>query len=141
MPHEVYAFTLTLLAGLATGIGAAVAFLIRRPTPRLLSLALGFSAGVMLYVSFIEIMPTASDILAKTHQNADWLMTGGFFAGIAIIAAIDWLVPDASNPHEFHDAGDFLSAPGQSTLIIKKEGEPQARLMRMGVMALSLLLL
>lgn len=133
MPNEIFALTLTVLAGLATGIGAAVAFLIRKPTPRLLSLALGFSAGVMLYVSFTEMMPTATEILGG-NTSAQWLTVGGFFAGIGVIAVIDWLVPEASNPHEFHTSTDFLSSPGEPTLAIKKEGETQAKLMRMGVM-------
>lgn len=132
MSNEVFAFMLTLLAGLATGIGAGAAFLIRTPTPRFLSLALGFSAGVMLYVSFMEIMPNAVDILSRVSDNAEWLMAGGFFAGIAVIALIDWLVPDASNPHEFHDADDFLSQPGDQTLVIIDGA--QAKLMRMGLM-------
>lgn len=131
---ELIAFTITLLAGLATGIGAAVAFLIRTPTPRILSLSLGFSAGVMLYVSFMEIMPTALEILERAHDAAAWLTIGSFFGGIALIAIIDWLVPEVSNPHEFHDHSDFLSSPGNQTLVVKKEGDSHAKLMRMGIM-------
>ncbi|WP_406714056.1 zinc transporter ZupT [Trueperella pyogenes] len=131
---ELIAFTMTLLAGLATGIGAAVAFLIRTPTPRILSLSLGFSAGVMLYVSFVEIMPTALEILERAHDAAAWLTVGSFFGGIALIAIIDWLVPEVSNPHEFHDHSDFLSSPGNQTLVVKKEGDSHAKLMRMGIM-------
>ncbi len=54
-----FAFGLTLLAGLATGLGSALAFFTRQTNTRFLSLALGFSAGVMLYVSFVEILPQA----------------------------------------------------------------------------------
>jgi ZIP family zinc transporter len=49
------AFGLTLFAGLATGIGSALAFFARTTNTRFLSLSLGFSARVMLYVSFVEI--------------------------------------------------------------------------------------
>ena len=49
------ALGLTLFAGLATGIGSAIAFLAKRTNFRFLSIATGFSAGVMLYVSFVEI--------------------------------------------------------------------------------------
>lgn len=49
------AFGLTLFAGLSTGIGSALAFFTRRTNEKFLSVALGFSAGVMIYVSMIEI--------------------------------------------------------------------------------------
>jgi len=53
------AFGLTLFAGLATGLGSALAFLAKRTNTKVLSSALGFSAGVMIYVSFVEIFPKA----------------------------------------------------------------------------------
>ena len=49
------AFTLTLIAGLATGIGSLLAFFTSRTNTKFLSFALGFSAGVMIYISFVEI--------------------------------------------------------------------------------------
>ena len=49
------AFGLTLFAGLATGIGSALAFFAKRTNTKVLSVALGFSAGVMRYVSFVDI--------------------------------------------------------------------------------------
>jgi len=54
---------LTLFAGLSTGFGSALAFFARRTNTKLLSGALGFSAGVMIYVSFVEIFPKAKDCL------------------------------------------------------------------------------
>ena len=87
-----FAFLLTLLAGLSTGIGSAIAYFLRRPGPAQMSLILGFSAGVMLYVSFAELL----------HQSFDKVGFGianiGFFAGIAVIAALDILIP-----HEYKE--------------------------------------
>ena len=99
-----YAFGLTLFAGLATGIGSALAFFTRRTNTRFLSLALGFSAGVMIYVSFVEILSKARIELTASHGEVmgSWLTVGAFFAGIALIALIDWLVPNYENPHEMH---------------------------------------
>ncbi len=99
-----FAFGLTLFAGLATGIGSALAFFTRRTNTRFLSLALGFSAGVMIYVSFVEILSKARTELTTSHGEVvgAWLTVGGFFAGIALIALIDWLVPNYENPHELH---------------------------------------
>ena len=98
----IFAFLLTLFAGLATGIGSALAFFAKRTSYRFLSVATGFSAGVMLYVSFMEIMPKASVRFvasAGTRMGA-YMTAGSFFAGIAVILLIDQLIPKAENPHE-----------------------------------------
>lgn len=96
------AFSLTLLAGLATAIGGAVVFLQKNPTDRFLAASLGFSAGVMLYVSFAEILPKGTDELAMVYgdRGGAWAAVGAFFVGILLIAVIDRLVPAAINPHE-----------------------------------------
>jgi zinc transporter, ZIP family len=98
------AFALTLLAGLATGIGSALALLTSRTNTRFLSAALGFSAGVMIYVSLVEILADARASLGAefgTRAGA-WLSLLGFFGGIALTALIDRLVPAVENPHEVH---------------------------------------
>lgn len=53
----IIAFLLTLFAGLSTGIGSLIAFMAKRTNTNFLSLALGLSAGVMIYVSFMEMIP------------------------------------------------------------------------------------
>ncbi len=101
--HELlFAFGLTLFAGLATGVGSALAFFTRRTNTRLLCLALGFSAGVMLYVSFVEILAKARTSLVALWGPAGgtWGATLGFFGGIMLAAGIDYLVPSSENPHE-----------------------------------------
>lgn len=98
------AFLLTLLAGLATGIGSIIAFFAKRTNTRFLCISLGFSAGVMLYVSFVEILAQSRDILT-THFGVipgSWIMVGAFFGGVALIGIIDKLVPSDENPHELH---------------------------------------
>ncbi len=98
------AFALTLLAGLATGIGSAIAFFARRTNYRFLSVAMGFSAGVMIYVSFVEIFPEAQKALAAAYGDywGRWATAAAFFAGILLIGLIDQLIPSAENPHETH---------------------------------------
>lgn len=98
------AFGLTLFAGLATGVGSALAFFAKRTSTRFLSLALGFSAGVMIYVSFVEIFPKANDALAGMWGNkcGAWATVASFFGGIMVIAIIDKLIPSFENPHEVH---------------------------------------
>ena len=85
------AFALTLLAGLSTGVGAAIAFFAPRTNTRFLSVCTGLSAGVMLYVSFMEILPEAFRQVAEAgfaERPAAALGTLGFFAGIALIFLI-----------------------------------------------------
>mgnify|MGYP004705148349 CR=1 FL=1 len=64
-----FALGLTLFAGMATGIGSAIAFLAKRTNYRFLSVATGFSAGVMLYVSFVEIFVKGTEALTAIYGN------------------------------------------------------------------------
>jgi ZIP family zinc transporter len=99
MTNLTYAFLLTLFAGLATGIGSAIAFFAKRTNYRFLSVSTGFSAGVMLYVSFVEILAKGSTALTTVYgaKLGNWINVLSFFGGIALI---DNLIPSAENPHE-----------------------------------------
>ena len=109
------AFGLTLLAGLSTGIGSALAFFTKRTNTKILSLALGLSAGVMIYVSFIEIFFKAKDVLVKEMGTVHgyWVTVIAFFGGMALIALIDKLVPDFENPHEMHRVEEIDDVPAK----------------------------
>lgn len=98
-----FAFLITLFAGLATGLGSFFAFNKKIKQDTLLSISLGLSAGVMIYVSFIEIFPKALVSLSESYQEdfAYLLTTIAFFVGMGIIALIDYLIPNNTNPHEF----------------------------------------
>ncbi|MBN1282720.1 MAG: zinc transporter ZupT [Proteobacteria bacterium] len=98
------AFVFTLFAGLATGIGSIIALLGHATSRRFLSVALGFSAGVMIYISMIEIFFNARESLTSAFGAGPgyWATIAAFFAGIAFIAVIDKLVPSDENPHEMH---------------------------------------
>lgn len=103
------AFGLTLFAGLSTGIGSAIAFFARRTNEKFLSVALGFSAGVMIYVSMIEIFVKAKDSLVGELgvQTGTWYTVLAFFGGIAFIGIIDKMIPEMENPHELKDVEDM----------------------------------
>ena len=120
------AFGLTLAAGLATGIGSAMAFFAKKTSTRFLSGSLGFSAGVMIYVSFVEILPKARDSLAEVYgdKGGSWAAVGGFFAGMLLIAIIDRLIPAHENPHE-----------ARCVEAICVEERKKQKLMRMGLLA------
>ena len=96
------AFLLTALAGLSTGIGSALAFFTRRTSRSFLSLALGFSAGVMIYISFAELLVEGTRALSEAHGESwgRWAGPAAFFGGFAVALIIDLLVPSHENPHE-----------------------------------------
>lgn len=98
------AFGLTLIAGLSTGIGSILAFFTKRTNTKFLSTALGFSAGVMIYVSFMEMMPEAKEgLVADFGEHLGTLyMLFAFFGGMALISLIDFIIPEDKNPHEVH---------------------------------------
>ncbi|MBN1790133.1 MAG: zinc transporter ZupT [Bacteroidales bacterium] len=97
-----FAFGLTLFAGLATGVGSAIAFFARTTNTKFLSVSLGFSAGVMIYVSMIEIFFKAKISLVSVlgDQAGYWATVASFFGGVLLIAIIDRMVPEMENPHE-----------------------------------------
>jgi len=122
MNEVVMAFGLTLFAGLATGIGSFLAFFSKKTSPRFLSGALGFSAGVMIYVSTIEIFVKANESLQEAiGATAGYqLTTLAFFGGMALIALIDKMVPEYENPHEVHSVVEMES----DCAAVKAEGVP-----------------
>ena len=131
---------LPLLAGLATGIGSGIAFFAKRTNYRFLSVGMGFSAGVMLYVSFTEILAKASARLVQVYgePGGGWATAGAFFGGILFIGLIDRLVPKHDNPHEVRAAGEVAalktSAPGRPRPTPDAQSPmPAHRLLRTGL--------
>ncbi len=120
------AILLTLIAGLSTGIGGLLSLLYKRSNSKLISIALGFSAGVMIYISFTEIFFDArAELSASLGDKTGLLVTiASFFAGIALIAIIDKLVPSYKNPHESHRVEELHNVKTQLC---------DKRLMRTGV--------
>ncbi len=101
MSPVIFALGITALAGLATGIGSTIAFFAKRTNYRFLSISTGFSAGVMLYVSFVEIFYKGLDAFIDAYGNywGHWVNTASFFGGMLLIGLIDNFVPKAKNPH------------------------------------------
>ena len=102
------AFGLTLFAGLATGIGSMIAFLAKRTDYRFLSVATGFSAGVMLYISFVEIFVKGNEALVARYGDplGHWVNVISFFGGMLLIGLIDSVIPSSENPHEIHNESE-----------------------------------
>jgi len=99
--NVLFALGLTLLAGLCTVIGSGLAFFTKKTNTKFLSIALGFSAGVMIYISMAELFVDARTSLTDSLGliPGSWAAVAAFFAGVLVIAAIDWLIPEYGNPH------------------------------------------
>jgi len=120
-----FAFGITVFAGLCTGIGSLIGFLSKEFNARFLTVSLGFSAGVMIYVSLVEIFAKARVALSSSYgDKTGYLLTViAFFAGIALIALIDKLIPSYENPHEVNLAQKIEEC----------SQEQKNKLMRMGL--------
>ena len=127
------AFMLTLLAGISTGIGSAIAFFAKRTNTSFLSVSLGFSAGVMIYVSFAELLPNAIISLTDMHgvKTGTIYATISFFAGILIIMLIDKFVPKYENPHEMRSIEDISQVQHHDRKSAKQPS--QGGLLRVGM--------
>lgn len=122
-----FALMLTLFAGLATGIGSAIAFFAKRTDKKFLSFALGFSAGVMVYVSFMELLFSARTQIQVLVEGrvGDFITAGAFFGGMAIAAIIDKMVPSVENPHEVRSVEQMRSH--------SQKAEKERKLARTGI--------
>ncbi len=120
-----FALALTAFAGLSTGIGSLIGLFSKKTNKTFLSICLGFSAGVMIYVSMIEIFQKANNMIYDSVKNslADWITVISFFGGIFLIAIIDKLIPKSKNPHEIHKVEELN----------KKIKTKQSNLLRMGI--------
>lgn len=109
MSEVLIALALTVFAGMATGVGSIIAFTAKRTDYRFLSIATGFSAGVMLYVSFVEIFYKGVDSLTTRYGEywGHWANAASFFGGMLLIGVIDNLIPEAENPHETHPESEM----------------------------------
>ncbi|MDO9537375.1 MAG: zinc transporter ZupT, partial [Thermoplasmata archaeon] len=115
MDAVIVALLLTTLAGLSTGIGSAIAYFIKKPKMIYLSFSLGFSGGVMLYVSFMELLPNGIEGAGEAMGVL------AFFIGVLFIGIIDMAIPQAENPHDFKAPSDI------------KKGKVNKGLMRAGI--------
>jgi len=83
----IQALILTTVAGLATTVGSLIGLIVPKPGRGFLSFTLGFSAGVMILVSFVELFPASIESIGWPRAII------GFNIGVAVMFLIDWLIP------------------------------------------------
>ncbi|OFZ77751.1 MAG: zinc transporter ZupT [Bdellovibrionales bacterium RIFOXYD1_FULL_53_11] len=124
-----FAFGLTLLAGLSTGVGSLIGLMTRTTNRGFLSFSLGFSGGVMIYVSMIEIFAKSKTSLSEAWGpvSGAWGAAGAFFAGVAIMGLIDRLIPENDNPHEIHSVEEMEGGANAAVRAHKHSFKPLGR--------------
>ncbi len=90
------AFLLTAGAGLSTTVGSLLALAVRKPGPRFMAFTLGFSSGVMILVSFVELLQAAIASIGFLHAHL------GFLLGMLTFFLIDYFTP-----HEYIGQHDY----------------------------------
>lgn len=138
MDGILHALLMTLLAGAATGLGGLLIIFNKKLSSNFLAGALGLSAGVMVFISLAELYPEAQEAIrnaAYTGMNGNALVLVSFFAGMGIIFAIDFLVPEYENPHEA--TGLSLDSRTPATEMISASGMASGHhaLKKLGVMS------
>lgn len=127
MNNVLFAFMLTLFAGLSTGIGSFIALVAKKTNTKFLAVSLGFSAGVMIYVSMVEIFFKAQEALSADHGEklGSWFTVIAFFGGMLLVGLIDKFIPKDRNLHE---------VPSVDTLNKEKNNLSKKKLMRAGLL-------
>jgi len=96
------AFSLATLAGLTTAVGGLIAFLGNKDNLKVLSYGLGFSAGVMIFISLTDIIPESSRMLIINFPDSfSWLVYIGFILGILVSFLIDFFLPDHVDTEDY----------------------------------------
>lgn len=95
MNNVVLALLVTIFAGSATLFGGIIACMFDGKNKKFLSIALSFSAGIMIYVSFVEIMNKGYELFStSTNIKPEMLVFAFFMLGIIFMIIIDFLLPD-----------------------------------------------
>ena len=120
MNHQLLnAFLLSCVAGLATGIGSCIAFFFNHSNKKALSLSLGFSGGVMTYISFVELFSDARLYMVKKFGKSGALFViAAFFGGMLLALLIDRLIPESRNPHEMRPA-EAMNSPEEKRKLFR----------------------
>ena len=99
-----YSFILTLFVGLTMGFGSLFSFLIKDENKKFLSFSLSFSAGIMIYISFMEILPEGMHLIEETvnGNKGKMIALAAFFGGMIFTALLEKLVHSMAGDHH-HD--------------------------------------
>ncbi len=113
--NTLFALLITLFAGLATGIGSLIGFFAKKTNKKFLCFSLGLSAGVMVYIAFMEMLHGARLSLGELYgsDRGDIITALLFFGGMILAGVIDRIIPETENPHELHNVEEMQGEDNQ----------------------------
>lgn len=93
--NSLRALLLSFIAGMSTLLGAFILFTMKEKNEKLVSMALGFSGGVMISVSFTHLLPHAHELLESAYGEKIGLLLQTIFLliGVVIAGGLDRFVP------------------------------------------------
>ncbi len=121
------AMILSLAAGLATGIGGMIVCFFNTPTKKILSIGLGFSGGVMVAVSLMDLLPESFAATAVTMGK----LAGGLYSivvmviGMLFAALIETFVPERPNFAGSEERGSVYRIGILSVLVVVLHNMPE----------------
>lgn len=97
--NTIFALTLSFLAGISTIIGAIMVFFSNSKNDKVITFALGFSAGVMICVSFTDLFPSAQKMIVSCYGHISGLIITMFYmlCGMIFALLIDKFIPKENN--------------------------------------------
>lgn len=116
------ALILTFLAGFATFVGGLLSLVIKKDS-KAISFLLALSAGVMIYISFMELLPSGIDLLKKISTNGKIFGLLAFFSGMILYFIIDRLLPN--NSHDGHEHSSFKKLSWATMLAVTIHNFPE----------------
>src|SRR4030042_339505 len=106
------ALALTAMAGLSTTIGGLLGIFVKKPGPRFMALTLGFAGGVMILVSFVELLQGGVETVGFGPAHL------AFFAGMRGMFLIDFLIPHEYMAEHHHAGGNGQGALMKTGLLV-----------------------
>lgn len=114
---------LTTLVGLSMGLGSLLSFIVDETNKRFLALSLSFSAGIMIYVSFMAILPEGMELIESyTGQHSSLIALTGFFGGMLITALMEKLVHKFGGHIHGHHHGEHKNVEDHDDEHLSKLG-------------------
>lgn len=118
-----WVLAVTAIAGIGgTGLGGVLGAVLRRDSEKVVSLLLSFAAGVMVAISFFDLMPEAMEV------SDVWLVIGGTLLGYVVVQLLNQLIDQKTDPEVPHiDADHPHTADHLSELIHSNHMEVHAQ--------------
>lgn len=107
LSNEILSLGLTIVVGLSMGLGGLLSFFINNLNKKFLAITLSFAAGIMIYVSFMEMLPEGVHLIEDyIGERGNLVALGWFFGGMFMTAILEKIVHIFAGEYHDHNHGD-----------------------------------